>query len=156
MDQKTHTVYGGNNYWYSNAILMLFPIMVCLQRQRKTYDVREKYTPGESGEPDPFPRASSAEPENPPAAPTTESKFWQVGGTRVNPIETHTECPGLTIMFLSPDYASVVRIVKVEVLVSNGVLALHPFHPLFAISTEKGRKILVYRFSPDEATCAPV
>jgi hypothetical protein len=157
MDQHTHTVFGGNNYWYSNAIFhLLFPIMVCLQRQTKTYYVREKYTPGESGEPDPFPKASSAEPENPPTDPTTESKFWQVGGTRVNPIETHTECPGLTIMFLSPDYASVERFVVVEVLVSNGVLALHPFHPLFAISSEKGRKILIYRFSLDDATSVPI
>jgi len=157
MDQHTHTVFGGNNFWYSNAKgHPRFPIMVCLQRQRKTHYVREKYTPGESGEPDPFPKVSSAEPEHPPTAPTTASQFWQVGGTRVNPTETHTECPGLTVMFLSQDYESVVRFVVVEVLVSNGVLALHPFHPLFAISTEKGRKILVYRFSLDDRTCAPV
>lgn len=153
-----YTIFGGNNYWYSNAILhLLFPIMVCLHRQIPDLYLRRKYTPGESGEPDPFPKVSSAEPEHPPTAPTTDSKFWQVGGTRVNPIERHTECPGLTIMFLSPDYMSVVRYVNMEILVSNGVLALHPFLPLFAISTEKGRKILVYRFSLDEdATSAPV
>jgi len=153
---ENRTIFGGNNYWYSNAILhLLFPIMVCLHRQRDNLYVRQKYTPGESGEPDPFPKVSSAEPEHPPTAPT--DSFWRVGGVRVNPIESHTECPGLTIMFLSPDYMSVVRCVRMEVLISNGVLALHPFFPLFAISIEKGRKVLIYRFSlEDDRTCAPV
>jgi WD40 repeat protein len=124
--------------------------MFCLHRQREDFYLRRKYTPGESGQPDPSPKVSSAEPEHPHTAPTTDSKFWQVGGTRVNPIERHTECPGLTIMFLSPDYMSVVRYVNMEILISNGVLALHPFLPLFAISTEKGRKILIYRISLDD------
>jgi hypothetical protein len=153
---ENHTTYGGNNYWYSNAILhLLFPIMVCLHRQREDLYIRQKYKPGESGQPTYPPEVSSEEPERPPTAPASESNFWKVGRTRANPTERHTECPGLTIMYLSPDYMSVARFVILEVLVSNEVLALHPFHPVFAIATEKGRKILIYRFSLDGSS-APV
>ena len=151
---ERHSIFEGHVYWYSKAMVhLLLPIMVCLHRQRDDLYLRPEYTPGESGEPDPSPKVSSREPEHPPTAPT--DSFWKVGGPRVNPIEKHTECSGLTIMFLSPDDMSVVRYVTMEVLVSNEVLALHPFLPLFAISTEKGRKILIYRISRD-GTSAPV
>lgn len=147
----------GNDYWYSYAILhLLFPIMVCLHRQRNDLYLREKYTPGESGQPTYPPKVSSEEPKHPPTAPASESKFWTPGGTRLNPIERHTECSGLTIIYLSPGYASFGRSVDLDVLVSNEVLALHPFHAVFAIATEKGRKILIYRISLDEESSAPV
>lgn len=142
-------IYAGNTHLYSNAILhQSSPIMVCLYRQREELYSRTEYTPGESGEPTPFTKVSSV--EHPPASPTTDLTFREVSVTRVKPIETHTECKGLTVMVLSPDYMSVVEFVKMEVIISNGVLALHHFHPLFAISTEKGRKVLIYQISRND------
>ena len=119
-------IFEGNNYCYSNAILhQSSPIMVCLRRQKEELYSRTEYTPGESGEP----TVSSVEPEHPPAAPG--SQFCDGRVTRVNPIEKHTECPGLTVMVLSPDYMLVVEFVKMEVIISNGVLALHHFCLLY-------------------------
>ena len=140
-------IYTGNSHWYSNAILhQRSSIMVCLHRQRKEVWGRTEYTSGESGEPTPFPKVSSVK----HAPTTTDLTFREVSITRVNPIETHTECPGLTVIVLTPDYISVVEFVKMEVIISNGILALHHFHPLFAISTEKGRKVLIYRISRND------
>jgi len=153
--ENPHTTFGGNNHGISKSILhLLFPIMVCLTRQKVYHHMREKYKLGESGQPTYPPKPEASEKtEHPPAEPSSE--FRQVGGTRVNPIEEHNECTGLEIIYLSSDYGSVVRNVTLEILVSNEVIALHPFHPVFAVATEKGRKILIYRFSIDGSS-APV